>query len=85
LAARNVEVGRQMSVIAGNNDQALVAVLNPRLTTFDIHAELLGRVAVRRLAARLRGGQDEPDVELVIPATLVEGESVASRTEGPAA
>jgi DNA-binding LacI/PurR family transcriptional regulator len=78
LAVRRVEVAAEVSVISGNNDEALIAALHPHLTTFDIHAEQMGRTAVRHLATRLLGGPHTTDVEVTIPATLIERDSVAS-------
>ena len=77
LAARRLRVGRDISVISGNNDHSLIAGLRPSLTTFDIHAEQIGRLAVRQLAMRLSASNASPDAELMIRPTLVEGESVA--------
>ncbi len=76
LGVRGVKIGEEMSVISGNNDRALIAALHPSLTTFDIHAEQLGRLAVRQLANRLVQQQTETDMELTVASTLVEGESV---------
>jgi DNA-binding LacI/PurR family transcriptional regulator len=77
LAVRELRVGRDMSVISGNNDHALIAGLHPHLTTFDIHAEEIGRLAVRHLAARMSDATIRPDCELMLDAALVPGESVA--------
>jgi DNA-binding LacI/PurR family transcriptional regulator len=40
----------------------------------------MGRVAVRHLATRLMGSAHDIDVEVTVPATLVERESVARRS-----
>lgn len=77
LAVRKVEVAAEISVIGANNDEALIAALHPHLTTFDIHAEQLGRVAVRHLATRLLEPDHPLDLEVIVPATLLERESVA--------
>jgi LacI family transcriptional regulator len=77
LAVRDIDVGGGISVISGNNDAPLIAGLHPRLTTFDVHAHDLGRLAIRQLAARMRGPGDLPDGELMVAPTLVEAESVA--------
>lgn len=76
LAARRVRAGRDVSVISGNNDHGLIAGLHPSLTTFDVHAELIGRMSVRQLAMRLSAAGTAPDAELMIRPTLVEGQSV---------
>jgi LacI family transcriptional regulator len=82
LTVRKVEVAAEISVISANNDEALIAGLHPRLTTFDVHAESMGRTAVRHLATRILGGRDDTELEITIPATRVERESVTSRKTG---
>jgi LacI family transcriptional regulator len=77
LMVRNLRVGREISVISGNNDASLIAGLHPHLTTFDVHAHDLGRLAVRQLAARMADPVGLPDGEFLIAPTLVEAESVA--------
>ena len=78
LSVRGLQVGRDMSVISANNDQALIAALHPHLTTLDVHAHETGRQAVRHLAMRLMSSSKNvsSDVELMVEPTLVEGESV---------
>ena len=82
-SVRGLRIGHDISVISGNNDAALVAGLHPRLTTFDIHADEIGQLAVRQLATRLAYPGVQPDCELMIQATLTEGESVAVQPSGP--
>jgi DNA-binding LacI/PurR family transcriptional regulator len=82
LTVRKVEVAAEISVISANNDEAMIAGLHPRLTTFDVHAESMGRTAVRHLATRILGGRDDTELEITIPATRVERESVTSRKTG---
>lgn len=79
LARRGVNVGDEISIISGNNDQALIAGLHPALTTYDIHAHDIGRLAVHQMESRLRmkaSSQSLPDVDLLIDPHLVEGNSV---------
>lgn len=76
-AVRNLRVGSDVSVISGNNDAALIAGLHPHLTTFDIHADAIGQLAVRQLALRLACPGVLPDCELMVQPTLIAGESVA--------
>ncbi len=78
LAVRELRAGQDMSVISGNNDHALIAGLHPALTTFDIHAHEIGRLAVRHLAARIQDSSPRPDCEVMLDTTLVEGDSVSS-------
>jgi LacI family transcriptional regulator len=77
LMVRDIRIGRDISVISGNNDVPLIAGLHPHLTTFDIHAHDIGRLAVRQLATRLAHPDDLPDGELMVSPTLIEAESVA--------
>ncbi|PQO38842.1 hypothetical protein C5Y96_02940 [Blastopirellula marina] len=76
LATRGLQVGKDISVISANNDEPLIAGLHPGLTTFDIHAEQIGRVAVQQLACRMAQPVGMPDVEIQLEASLVERESV---------
>ena len=76
LARRGLAVGRDLSVISGNNDTALIAGLHPSLTTFDIQAHEIGLAAVRRMAAVLAAGEKEADTELTIQPKFVERNSV---------
>ncbi len=77
LAVRGQRVGRDIGVISANNDVPVIAGLHPRLTTFDVKAHDLGRLAVQQLALRMSCPADLPAGELVIPSELIEGESVA--------
>ena len=79
LAVRGLAVGRDISVISGNNDEALIMGLCPHLTTFDIHPFDLGQLAVRQLAIRTAGSESSPDVDILLPPTAVEGESVVKK------
>ncbi|MEX0725922.1 MAG: LacI family DNA-binding transcriptional regulator [Planctomycetaceae bacterium] len=76
FSARGIIVGEEISVISANDDQALTAGLYPRLTTFDIHAEQIGRVAVAQLATRLSQSQPLVENEILLEPTLVERDSV---------
>ena len=78
LTVRELRVGRDISVISGNNDRALVDGLHPHLTTFDIHAHELGRLAVRQLATRISYPAEVPEAEIMLAPTLIEAESVVS-------
>jgi LacI family transcriptional regulator len=77
LAVRGMRAGDDISVISGNNDQSLIQCLYPHLTTFDIHARQLGRLAVEQLRRRICLSNQLPETELTIAPTLVAGESVA--------
>lgn len=73
---RNLRIGEDLGIISGNNDAALIAGLHPRLTTFDVQADTLGQLAVRQLGLRLAWPGPMAESESMVPATLVEGESV---------
>ena len=78
LAARGIEVGKDVSVISCNHEQPFTEALHPVLTTFDIHAELIARMAVRQLASRLRqGNMSTTPVEIAVEPSFVQGGSVA--------
>ncbi|HYF34366.1 MAG TPA: LacI family DNA-binding transcriptional regulator [Prosthecobacter sp.] len=77
LAVRNLRVGRDISVISANHDASIIAGLHPRLTTFDVQASEIGRLAVKQLTIRMTCPPDLPECELLIAPKLVEGESVA--------
>lgn len=76
LAARNLQVGRDISVISSNNERTLNSGLYPSLATIDTHAELIGERAVDLLASRLMQGERGPAVELAIEPELIPGDSV---------
>ncbi|QDT46626.1 LacI family DNA-binding transcriptional regulator [Symmachiella dynata] len=76
LTARGVQVGSEMSIIAGNNDWALISGLHPALTTFDIQAHEIGRLAVRQMESLLRTKEQLPNACLSIEPRFVRGESV---------
>jgi DNA-binding LacI/PurR family transcriptional regulator len=78
LASRGVQVGQELSVMSCNHERPFTEALHPTLTTLDIHAELMGRMAAKQLAARLRGGAPhQPAMEISLEPTILEGESVA--------
>jgi len=78
LAARDVKVGREISLISCNNERPLLMGIHPALTTIDVHAETIGERAVDQLAWRTLHPQ-EPSVDIGVEPTLVEGDSVATR------
>ncbi|QGJ71411.1 Ribose operon repressor [Planctomycetales bacterium 10988] len=76
LGRRGIQVGEEVSIISGNNDRALIAGLHPQLTTIDIQAREIGRVAVHQMETRIRAGKTLPEMELFIDPQLVVRESV---------
>jgi DNA-binding LacI/PurR family transcriptional regulator len=77
LAVRQLRVGRDISVISANNDDSVIAGLHPRLTTFDVQAHEIGRLAAQQLAMRMTQSSDMPACEVLIAPKLIEGDSVA--------
>jgi DNA-binding LacI/PurR family transcriptional regulator len=76
LAARGLQAGREISLMACNNERPLLMGVYPALTTLDVHAHEIGALAVDQLAWRV-AHPDRPPVEVAVEPTLVEGESVA--------
>tara|TARA_R110002049_G_scaffold285698_4_gene466937 strand:+ start:48610 stop:49701 length:1092 start_codon:yes stop_codon:yes gene_type:complete len=77
LAVRGIQVGKSISMISGNYDQSIIQCLYPHLTTFDIHARQLGRLAVQQLEQRISTPGKFPELDVTVAPTLMEGESVA--------
>jgi LacI family transcriptional regulator len=85
LGVRGLRVGRDISVIAGNNTPGVLSVPYPHLATFDIHARKIGAMAVSQLSQlvveRFHGAVtgsavQAPTTRLVVQPTFVPGESV---------
>lgn len=76
FAAKNIRVGADLSLLSANNDESLTAGLYPRLTSFDIHAEQIGRIAVGQLAQRLSAPEFPVTSEVLLMPTLIERDSV---------
>jgi LacI family transcriptional regulator len=83
MAKRNMQVGRDLSVISCNLESTLLAGLYPSLTTIDIHATHIGRRAVEQLTWRL-AHRECPMDDIGVEPTLRLGDSVAKQTEGHA-
>lgn len=78
LTKRGIRIGEEISVISGNNDRALIAGMHPALTTCDIQAHEIGRVAVEQMTRRLKAGNAGPDSVISLEPVLVAGASVAT-------
>ena len=76
LAERNLKPGRDIGVISVNNELAIVSALYPSLTTIDVQAEEIGRLAVQQLAHRLHDAPVDGSLERNLDPVLVEGQSV---------
>ncbi|MEM7602046.1 MAG: LacI family DNA-binding transcriptional regulator [Verrucomicrobiota bacterium] len=77
LARRGYTVGKDFSLISGNNDEALIAGLHPSLTTCDIDAFSIGQRAVRQLSLRLEAPDGSAPCETLLTPKMVVGESLA--------
>ena len=89
LGMRGIRVGRDISVIAGNNTPGLMSIPLPHLATFDIHARKIGALAVRQLAmqiaehSRTQNGASQAQqisCRVVVKPTFIPGESVCELT-----
>lgn len=76
LSERNLRPGRDISVISVNNEQAIVNALYPSLTTIDVQAEEIGRLAVQQLAHRLGSVTFGSTMERNLDPIIIPGESV---------
>lgn len=76
LARRGIKVGDEISLISGNNDLAFITGLYPQLTTFDIHADDIGRLAVKQMETRLKMNSLFGNIDLTLESHLAVGESV---------
>jgi len=77
---RGIRVGKDISLIAGNNTPELLAVPYPHLATFDIHARKIGALAVRQLALHIAEMSSGTHIahHLVVQPTFVPGESICN-------
>ncbi|MEM1293754.1 MAG: LacI family DNA-binding transcriptional regulator [Verrucomicrobiota bacterium] len=78
LARRGFEVGKDFSLVSGNNDEALIAGLHPSLTTCDVHAFEIGQHAVRQLALRLDSPAEVALCETFLAPRMIARESVTT-------
>lgn len=77
LAARGLQLGRDISLMSCNNERSLLMGIYPALATIDVHAHEIGCRAVDQLAWRI-AHSDASHVDIGIEPTLVPGESVAT-------
>lgn len=76
LAARGLQLGRDISLMSCNNERSLLIGIYPAMTTIDIHAQEIGGRAVDQLAWRIAHRAASP-ADIGIEPTLVEGASIA--------
>ncbi len=77
LSKRNLQVGRDLSIISCNHESTLLAGLYPNLTTIDIHAVGIGRRAVDQLTWRL-AHREAPQDDIGVQPALRPGQSIAT-------
>lgn len=70
LAQRGIRPGVDIDLIFCNNEEPVLARLDPRPATIDIHAELIGRRAVEQLLWRMRH-RDDPQEKVLVHPTVV--------------
>ncbi len=71
LQKRGIVIGRDLQLISCNNDQSVLASLDPRPVTIDINCEEIGRQAARVMARRVADEAGFPWVNVLVPPTLV--------------
>ena len=71
-----LQVGRDISLVSCNDERALVMGLTPPLTTIDVHADAIGRVAVARLLWRVTHPDQTASARILVEPALVERASV---------
>lgn len=76
-ARRQIQIGKDLSLISCNNELPLLQGLYPEVTTIDVCAEQIGRQAVDQLIWRLQH-PDAPLVTVSVQPRLVEGMSVVN-------
>lgn len=79
LARRRLVAGGDLAVVSCNNEQSLLAHLQPPLATVDIHAELVGRRAVEQLLWRLDHARAPRATIALEPAVVVPADAVSDR------
>lgn len=67
LASLGIRVGRDLEVISCNNETSLLAGLEPRPSSIDIQAELIGRKAVEQLRWRILHPQEACQITIEVP------------------
>jgi DNA-binding LacI/PurR family transcriptional regulator len=78
LVQLGLHAGKDVSVIACNNERSLLMNLHPALATIDVHAEAIGRRAVDQLLWRMKTPNEPLSVQVLVEPSLVEGESIVA-------
>ena len=77
LLERGIQPGRDIAVISCNNEDPILATIQPRPATIDLGFEEIGRRAVRRLLGRIRHPNARPERVLVAPQLVAPGQEAA--------
>jgi LacI family transcriptional regulator len=76
--AMGVRVGKDVSLLSCNGEQALLAGLQPRLSTIDVRAAAIGQRAAELLLRCIDRPFDCDDADVRIAPKLIDGESVSA-------
>ena len=72
LRARGIAPGKDVEVVACNNDTAVLMGLDPLPATIDLGSELMGRRSVEQLLRKLRRPDETREVRIAISPILIE-------------
>lgn len=75
MQIRGVAPAADLTVVSCNNEEPILASLNPVPATLDIHAAEVGRRAVKQLIWRMKH-PDAPPRAIILPPTLVAGDAM---------
>jgi DNA-binding LacI/PurR family transcriptional regulator len=78
LERRRLRVPRDVSIVSCNNERPLLMNLHPTVTTVDVRAEFVGRMAVEQLLWRIEHPDETPSVQLLVEPVLIKGDSVGA-------
>jgi DNA-binding LacI/PurR family transcriptional regulator len=81
LEARGARPGRDVGIISCNNEQSIIAGMNPALTTIDVRAAAIGERAAHQLFWRIAHPEDPASAQIMIQPVLVERDSVPARRD----
>jgi len=75
LAAKKMRPGEDAGIISCNNEQSIIAGLNPALTTIDVQAADIGARAVQQLLWRIEHPRELQSVQVMVQPRLVARDS----------
>jgi LacI family transcriptional regulator len=77
LARHGIEVGRDLTIISCDNEEARLSALHPRPESIDLNGDEIGYRAVVRLVWRLQNPNDVPLSIQIPPRLIAQSESAA--------